>query len=761
MKYAITYLILVLTFIMPQHNYAQKDLFEGILDKEEPVFTPTITAGDRDGTAQLMYYFTHSRASEIEISLWIKDMGTNLMSQADKRMVRGLKMVGNRKMDTLTLDGLKPGHFYAIGVDYRYPNSLARKFNSKILREAYLYEGTTLQARSVDTPQQPVIEKPKQPSDIPCINPDLFVKIDPAGYCGTQNRPAVLIQCENCHGKSWEFSVEARTEYGNWEPLRSDGMAHTALGASVRTEPLCVMAPGTYYLRVLAWGENCKTPVVNTIGTSITIGPGGTQPTSTFNEPPSPPSYQNDGRPAAVLIPESCDVIANAQLEGPYIRGSVELPLGSECENWRSHVMISYIHPGYRDINLEAIPLHAGIEMPFELELDQQDLQRGIHTLKATVYMSGDGYPRPFAAETFWIRAEENSRAASVMTPNLQPYEPAEYNNKTTTRRGTQQPNDYEVLNQNDPAMHGTITNSGVEWDGDYSIDESLYEQNEDALQVTASDPNCTQIQGLQLVASPTQPDKPLYISWLSPRCCQEEGCEYSVWAGQSPQQISLLVKGNKSGATVSELLSTQQDASYYEVVVRTANGTRKAAYVPGQGPIYGIEQVLAYRDKFQPQHSDPVVGARSTDQTRKGMVSGGLADRMGDGTPASSPVSYEQSAGLYQQPQMPISKFRPCKYVRQTTLEADLPIYEGDEITIAYDFSEPGHQYTLYHQPLGSEEWFIAPGTRELQTDPEFDIEAQSYHSGKYLLLVYKMSKNWGCLSAPQDNPLDINVIR
>ena len=761
MKYAITYLIVVITLIIPFQNYAQKDLFEGILDKEEPVFTPTITAGDRDGTAQLTYYFTHSRASEIEASIWIKDMGSNLMSQADKRMVRGLKIIGNRKMDTLTLDGLKQGHFYAIGVDYRYPNSLARKFNSKVLREAYLYEGA-LQARSV-TSQQPVITKPKQPSNVPCINPDLFVKIDPAGYCGTQNRPAVLIQCENCHGKSWEFSVEARTEFGKWEPLRSDGMAHTALGASVRTEPLCVLAPGTYYLRVLAWGENCKTPVVNTIGTSVTIGSRGIQPASTFNEPPSPPSYQNDGRPAAVLIPESCNVIANAQLEGTYIRGSVELPLGSECEDWRSHVMISYIHPGYRDINLEAIPLHAGIEMPFELELDLQDLQRGIHTLKATVYMSGEGYPRPFAGETFWIRAEENNRPSSVMAPNLQPYEPSEQNTTpSTTRKGTQ-PSEYEVLSQENPAMHGTITNSGVEWDGQYSIDENLYQDETDALQVTATDPNCTQIQGLQLVASPTQPDKPLYISWLSPRCCQENGCEYSVWAGQSPEQISLLVKGNKSGATVSELLSTQAEAYYYEVVVRTPNGTRKAAYVPGQGPIYGIEAVLAYRDRFQPQHSDPLIGAKTKDQTRKGMVGGGLADRMGENNTnvSSSPVSYEQTAGLYQQPQIPISKFRPCKYVRKTTLEAEMPIYEGDEITISYDFTEPGHQYTLYHQPLGGSDWFVSPGTKELQSEPVFNIEAQSHHSGKYLLLVYKASKNWGCLSAPQENPLDINVIR
>jgi hypothetical protein len=565
-----------------------------------------------------------------------------------------------------------------------------------------------------------------------------------------------LIQCENCHGKSWEFSVEARTEFGKWQPLRADGMAHTALGASVRTEPLCVLPPDTYYLRVLAWGENCKTPVINTIGTSVSIGERGAQPTTAFTEPPSPPSFQGQGS-AAVVIPESCRVTANATLDGAYIKGNIEMPLGSECTDWRSHVMLSYIHPGYRNIDLEAIPLHAGIEMPFMIELDQQDLSRGIHTLQATVYISQEGAPRPFPTETFWIRAEPQQNYSSTTIPERSNYPP---NQNLSTRDGSSTISEYEVLRREDPTLQGTITRSGVEWEDDFSIDEDLYNDDTDALQVTATDPNCTQIFDLQLVASPTQPDKPLYISWLNPRCCQEQGCEYSVWAGRSPQEVSLLVKGNKAGAKVSELLAgADQSTQYFEVVVRTPNGSRKAAYVGGQGPIYGIEAVLEYRDRFQPQKSDPIIGTQET-QTPKSGAGGGLENRMGGGEPVSY-NDFTAEAGLYEVPQLPLAKFRPCKYARKTTLAAEQPIYEGDEILISYDFSEPGHQYTLYHQPVGNNEWFVAPGTEELQSDAEFDLEVQTYHSGKYLMLVYKPSKNWGCLSAPMDKTIEINVIR
>jgi hypothetical protein len=759
MKFSITILTAALASMLTFTVTAQSDLFEGVLNKEEPVFTPVLETMQREGVAKLVYYFTHPRATSIEASIWIKDLGPNLAGEGEKRLVRGLKEVGNRNMDTILIDGLKTGHFYAIGVDYRYSNSLARKFSTKVLREAYRFEKESFQARSI---AETVQEKPQVPSSVPCVNPDLFVKIDPAGYCGTQNRPAVLIRCENCHGKSWEFSVEAKTEYGNWQPLRSDGMAHSALGASVRTEPLCVLSPGTYYLRVLAWGENCKTPVINTIGTGITIGAQGTQPVSSFSEPPSPPSYNQVNGLKRMEVPASCGVVANAQLEGTYIKGSVELPVGSDCADWRSHVMITYSHPGYRDINLEAIPLYSGIVMPFEIELDQQDMQRGIHTLKAIVYITKGGDPRPIPAETFWIRAEENNRSNSVINPGITAYnQPSSIQDPGVRGSTMNSPSEYEVYQPESPAMQGTITKSGVEWEEDFSIDPSLYDDEQvDALQVTATDPNCTQILDLQLVASPTQPTKPLYVSWLSPRCCQEEGCEYSVWAGKSPQELSLVVKGNKPGATVSELLpGNATDAQYYEIVVRTSNGTRKAAYIAGQGPIYGVEAVLSYRDRFQPQKSDPVVGTRNYQATKSG-VGGGLENRMGGA--AERPADYDDaSAGLYRQPQMPISKFRPCKYKRETMIEAELPVYEGDEVKISYDFKEPGHQYTLYHQPQGESEWYIAPGTTELQSTPEFDMEVMSHHSGKYLMLIYKSSKNWGCLSAPMNESFDLNVIR
>ena len=749
MKYSITLTTALFCFCLFS-AHAQKELLDGFFEKEAPRFTPRIEAMQQNGSSMLIYYFTHSKASNIEASVWIKDLGANLSTQADKQLISDLETLGNRQIDTIVLHNLKAGHFYAIGVDYRLPNAISRKFVSKVLREAYRYEGVP-NTRTVPTPAEQTITAKQAPlNTVPCMDPDLFVKIDPAGYCGTSNRPAVLVQCENCQGKRWEFSVEVRTEYGEWQPLRSDGMAHSALGASVRTEPLCVLAPDNYYIRVLAWGENCKTPVVNTIGTSIAIGNQGVQPTTTFSEPPSPPSFQEEAKKAAVLAPESCGVIAKAGLEGSYIRGTITLPLESECaEGWRSHIMLSYIHPGYRDINLEPIHLYSGIEMPFALELDQQDLQRGIHTLKATVFISRDGYPRPIPTETFWIRADE-SRPSSAVNPNL----------TIRPQQQQQQPpvSDYEVLGQQeDPTMTGTITQSGVEWEDDFSIDESLYDDHSDALSVTATDPNCNQIFDLKLVASPTQPDKPLFISWLNPRCCQEQGCAYTLWAGPSVTEVSLVVKGNKAGARVSELISApHENARYYEVVVKTPNGNRKAAYVLGEGPIYGVEAVLAYRDRFQPQRSDSIKGITEIPKGA-GAVGGGLADRLGN----TDDLADDESAGLYHVPKLPISKFRACKYARKTSLEAEEPIYEGDEIKISYDFSEPGHSYTLYHQPVGSEDWFIAPGTVELQEDPVFDMKVQSYHSGKYIVLVHRKSKNWGCLSSPLDKTIEINVIR
>jgi hypothetical protein len=745
MKYSITLTTALLCFCLFS-SHAQKELLDGFFEKEAPRFTPRIEAMQQDGSSMLIYYFTHSKASNIEASVWIKDLGTNLSTQADKQLISDLQMLGNRQIDTIVLQNLKEGHFYAIGLDYRLPNAINRKFVSKVLREAYRYEGL-LSTRNVPQPAEKIVlPKPTPSNAVPCVDPDLFVKIDPAGYCGTSNRPAVLIQCENCQGKNWEFSVEVRTEYGDWQPLRSDGMAHTALGASVRTEPLCVLAPDNYYIRVLAWGENCKTPVVNTIGTSISIGNQGVQPTTTFSEPPSPPSFQEEARKAVTMAPETCGVIANASLEGSYIRGTVTLPLESECaEGWRSHIMLSYIHPGYRDINLEPVSLYSGIEMPFAFELDQQDLQRGIHTLKATVFISRDGYARPIPTETFWIRANENN-PSSAINPNL----------AITPTQQDPVP-EYDVLEEQKPGMTGTITKSGVEWEDDFSIDESLYDEHADALSVTATDPNCNQIFDLKLVASPTQPEKPLFISWLNPRCCQEQGCAYTLWAGPSVTEVSLVVKGNKAGARVSELIAApHENARYYEVVVKTPNGNRKAAYILGEGPIYGVEAVLAYRDGFQPQRSDSI---KALKEVPKGAsaVGGGLASRVGN----TDNQLDDDAAGLYHVPKLPISKFRACKYARKTSLEAEEPIYEGDEIQISYDFSEPGHEYTLYHQPPGSDDWFIAPGTVELQDSPVFELEAQSYHSGKYIILVHRKSKNWGCLSSPLDKTIEINVIR
>ncbi|MEL6276911.1 MAG: hypothetical protein AAFU03_17560, partial [Bacteroidota bacterium] len=84
---------------------------------------------------------------------------------------------------------------------------------------------------------------------------------------------------------------------------------------------------------------------------------------------------------------------------------------------------------------------------------------------------------------------------------------------------------------------------------------------------------------------------------------------------------------------------------------------------------------------------------------------------------------------------------------------------HEGDNITIAYQYAAEDYRYTLYYQPDDGEAWTIAPGTTELQGSPEFEIEANAGPIEKYVILVYKPSKNWGCLSSAPTEPIVIEV--
>jgi hypothetical protein len=269
-------------------------------------------------------------------------------------------------------------------------------------------------------------------------------------------------------------------------------------------------------------------------------------------------------------------------------------------------------------------------------------------------------------------------------------------------------------------------------------------------VQVTASDPNCTPIQDLRVVFDSNQRGKPLFISWLTPRCCQEEGCNYTVWTGPDPKQLRLLMKGKKSGAIISEVLQgVDQRDQYYEVVVETGNGMRKAAYALGTGPLYGVQEILDYHDMLYPPAPTIVEGVVETTIP-------------GENTAAKS--GEIESAVLLnaQEPEMPISDFETCKYKRNTLVSGDQPAAVGSEITLKYDFNDKRYQYTLYHQPVGQEEWVIAPGTEELQSSSSFTLKVQPYHAGKYVILSYKPSSGssgWGCLSAPLEEAVTVQV--
>ncbi|MCB0571753.1 MAG: hypothetical protein KDC66_18420 [Phaeodactylibacter sp.] len=736
------FLLLALGLFSFLPTFGQRDLFDGLLDREGPEFHSTILPSDEDGVIRLAVYFTHPKLSAIEASFWIKDHGSNLMSSGTQRLVRGLQQMGNRQQDTLVIRGLDNRHFYSIGIDYRNASSINRKFSSQALHEGYFYTNPEKSEKlATATPAQEP-EKPAAPATTPkseagaattpCLMPELYVKIDPSGYCGEENRPAVLIQCENCQGRNWEFSVEVRKGYGSWEPIRRDGQRQPAVGTAMRTEPLCLLAPGSYKLQVLAWGENCQSPVAYNIGTTVDIA--GDEPRMAAQPMAAAP------QPA---IPDTCSIMAQAVLLGDKISGTLELPAGALCAEWNPIVSLSYVNPSYRNITIGEIPLYPGQPASFSVQLEDRDLYRGIHTLQAVVYGRSANLPQRVPIYSFWIRAFEEDEVLAAASNGQE----SAYGRDWESRSGN-------------IAQKG----NGLAEESAFGEEAPAMEENFQEVQVKASDPNCTQIQNLQLVYSPTQPDKPLYISWLNPRCCQEEGCEYSVWTGKDPGQLQLLVKGRKPGANITELLQGVESGSqYFEIVVRTPNGARKAAFVPGEGPKYGIDEILEYHDRLKPQSGTPVVGMKET--TVKGDVDGGkkvvtpnasgleggLAGRMGSGNPEIAP---------YEEPELSVKQFEPCRIYRETHVIGNKPIRDGDELTIEYDYSDKAYRYTLYLLPEGGSDWVLAPGTKELQGSPSFELTAHPFMSGKYVILACKPDKSWGCLSAPLSAPLEIRVM-
>lgn len=744
-KLLTTVLPLVFALLTFVEGYAQKDLFKGIFEREEAKFHPTLEKATSKGVVNLNLYFTHSKVNTLEYAVWIKDLGTSMMGDGQKKMVKDLASIGNREKQTIRLDGLIEGHFYTIGLDYRRSQSLNRKFISKVLEEGFLYRFQPQQELAKKDPQAPA-QKPSSPatapaSKLPCYTPAISVRVDAAGYCGDANRPAILVQCTDCHGKNWRFSVEAKTNYGQWQPLRADGEPQNAIGVAVRTEPLCLLRPGRYDIQVLAWGENCATPVVKKIQTPVII-----PNERLINNPPvvavpnEPQATEEDYR----RLPDTCEVAATATVQGNIVRGTVELNRTSACGDMMPYAVIKYVHPGYRDITLDKVALIPGSIVPFELELDARDMQRGIHTIQVQSYVKSEVTQQEVPMSAFWVKAELPGQRESGYL--------AARNGNPPPRSAEKQPTTQNEM----PSQHETATRTKEKDPYASSLDPTMMEETFNTVNVTASDPNCTPIQDLNLVFDGPRSTIPLYIAWLNPRCCQEEGCEYTVWAGAGPKQLRLLVSGRKKGAMIRELLTQlYPDDQYFEVVVKTGNGQRKAAYVSGEGPLYGIEDILAYHDKMNPSQAEqPDDGFTSVEVVPEGAVGGPLAARApgAAATPGSQP--------LYETPSAPISKFEACKYKRDLIVRAEQPFQVGDIVDISYGFQGKGYQYTLYFQPKGASEWVIAPGTQEGQSSPDFELEMTPYHTGKYLVLSRKASSSWGCLSSTKNKAVELKVI-
>ncbi len=708
---------------------------KGLFEREDPVFNVSVYPTEREGSVMLVYHFTHSKISEMNISVWLRDQGTGLSGKGANQLIRGLRSIGNRQQDTVFIDGLQHQHFYSFGIDYKQETLVSAKFESKVLQDSYRYVYQPSKKdynQSTDKPfeKEDLFTKsntknkaqPQQPqTTTPCNNPNIFVQMEPGGYCGNEDRPAVLIQCSNCQDQNWDFSVELMNSNQNsgWSSLRTDGKMQAAAGNAIRTEPLCTVAPGVYYARVIALGKNCMMPVIHNISNPIVIK--NISPSRDFTEksatPRTPyPVETYEQSPNNRNRPDTCVVAARANLQGSMLRGTVELAANSPCASLNPYTEVHYIHPGYRDITTNQIPLRAGAIAPFEIKLDDRDLNRKIHTIHVVTYIQPDYNTAPVAVSAFWIRAN----ASEMMSA-------------------------------------GGARNAGA-------IDTEYYEsslsQDIETINVTASDPNCTAIQDLSLVYLSGQSDKPLYMSWINPRCCQSQGCNYSVWVGETPDRLRILVEGSKRGAIIKEILQDMLPSDrYIELVVNTENGTRKAAYVLGEGPKYGYEEIMAYRDRLKPQRSDELVASKEVPADAMASLDGQPDAAMVGGELTARGVTTRSASFEFVQPELAIESFVPCKYQRETMVVGNRPANVGDEIKIQYDFSDNNYRYTLYFQPDGTDSWVIAPGTTEQQRNPRFDLTATPRHNGKYVVLAKKASSNWGCLASSLEDAIELKV--
>ena len=755
MKKCLTFICCL--FLFQSWSVQAQDIFGGLLEKEKPAFTVNFLPGLDKGTARLSLFFTHSKMDELEVSVWVQDKGS-LLDIAGKRMlVSDLQRIKNRQTDTLTITGLSDTHFYSVSIDYRNPQSISRKFSTYELENPFRYdaqEKPAIARKSPEPVQKPMVQNTpvssvpvyQQPAPAnPCKDPNILLGIEKSGYCESGNRPALLIQCTNCENRNWKFSVELRNSYEVWRPIRADGNQQTAMGNAIRREPMCLLRPGDYYARVLAWGDNCPEPIVVNYDGLISVTDKPQLPA------PNPNAFveMKESEP----LPDSCQVTGQALLTGNHIQGWLYLPAYSACAYSKPVAMVRYVNPKHRDLTLEKLPLIPGAQMPFDFALDETDLERGIHTIQVVVSVTASGADEETPIESFWLKAAD---ARSFSTSAYDQPDLA-INTKPAAAPVPQKP-DWGAKNANPQTNNAQPQAAGFE---EEPYIDPMLEQQIQEVSVTASDPNCTPVQDLRLVFDPKNPGTPLFISWLSPRCCQESGCEYTVWSGTTPSTLKLLVKGNKPGAVISEVLNnSRSEDKYYEVVVKSPNGNRKAAYVLGEGPKYGIEAILDYQDRLKAPRSDTLVAVRE----KPGVV---MINPNETAVPVSASwndntleAKGEEAVYVYETPKYPVTDFEPCKYKRETIgLAKASTVQPGQEINLKYDFKDKDYRFTLYLLPEDVDEWVVAPGTQELQASPEFKFKATQYHSGKYAILSIKNGGTWGCLSTPLQEAVQLKV--
>lgn len=64
---------------------------KGLFEREDPVFHASVYPTEQEGSVMLVYHFTHSKISEMNISVWLRDQGTGLSGQGANQLIRGLR----------------------------------------------------------------------------------------------------------------------------------------------------------------------------------------------------------------------------------------------------------------------------------------------------------------------------------------------------------------------------------------------------------------------------------------------------------------------------------------------------------------------------------------------------------------------------------------------------------------------------------------------------------------------------------------------